>query len=149
VITSNGACLVWDRLQGRKIELPATARQSQAAAWVPGSSLLAIAGNEGPIQFLKPPEFRPTEEKVVAAEQVSILAFSLDGQRLAWGGSRAARVWDRQKKEYVTPLLAHPEAVLSLSFSAAGDLLATGALDSRVRVFRVPAEERAPMFPPV
>ena len=149
VITSNGACLVWDRLQRQLVELPSWAVQSPAAAWVPGSSLLAIAGKERPIQFLKPPAFQPTGEEVVPDEKVTVLAFSRDGKRLAWGGGASARVWERDKKEYATPLLTHGGAVASLSFSAGGDMLATSARDGKVRVFRSAAEEQQPLFPPI
>src|SRR5207245_2297794 len=84
VTTSNGACVVWDCVQGRLVELPAAARQCPVAAWVTGSSLLAFAGKEGRIQFLKSPEFQPTGEEVLAVERVTILAFSRDGERMAW-----------------------------------------------------------------
>jgi WD40 repeat protein len=58
-------------------------------------------------------------------------------------------VWDWEKKEYAAPLLAHPRAVVSLSFSAGGDLLATAARDGKARVFRVVPTGREPLFPPV
>jgi len=146
---STGDCLVWDRLVGRLVPLPGPATRGTAIAWQPGNGLLAVAEKEGPIHILAPPEFRPVEQPVPASGEVGVLAFSRDGHLLAWGGKDGARVWDLKKKEYATPLLPHPNRVTSLSFSAAGDLLATSARDLKARVFRVAAEGREPLFPPV
>ncbi len=149
VIASTGNCLVWDRLGGRLTDLPEEVAQGSAAAWEPEGGLLAVAGKAGRIRFLAPPEFQPAPEVVAASGEVTVLAFSPDGRLLAWGGSEGARVWDRQQKVYATPLLAHPRPVATLSFSTAGDLLATSARDLKARVFQVAPEAREPLFPPV
>jgi WD40 repeat protein len=148
VLASTGDCLLWDRPRGHLVQLPEPAGQGSAAAWQPESGLLAVGGREGPIRLLAAPEFRPVGEVPVDGD-VAALAFSRDGRRLAWGGSGGARVWDLGKKEYVTPLLPHPQPVASVSFGAAGDLLATSARDLKARVFRVDREAREPLFPPV
>ncbi len=148
VIAASAGCLVWDRPAGRLVALPEPAAKATAAAWQPRSGLLAVAGPDGQIRFLAPPEFRPAAETVPAG-QVTALAFSKDGQRLAWGGPEGARVWDVTKNEYMTPPLAHPAPVLSVSFSSAGGYLATSARDFKARVFRVGADQREPLFAPV
>ena len=145
---STGDCLVWDRPRQRLISLPKAAAKGSPAAWQPGSGLLAVAEKGGAIRLLAPPEFRPVD-KVEAGQEITVLEFSRDGKRLAWGGADGARVWDSGKKEYVTSLLAHGGPVTSLSFSAAGDLLATSARDLKARVFRVAPGEGEPLFPPV
>jgi tRNA A-37 threonylcarbamoyl transferase component Bud32 len=148
VLASTGDCLVWDRPRGRLVELPQPVARASAAAWQPVGGLLAVAGSDGRIRLLVPPEFRPAGE-VVATGEVAALAFSRKGRLLAWGGSEGARVWDVGKKEYVTPLLTHPAPVASLSFSAAGDRLATSARDRKARVFPVTPGGAGPLFPPV
>jgi WD40 repeat protein len=148
VVGGPGGCRVWDRLGGRPVRLPEPAARGPAAAWQPESGLLAVAYGDGRIRFLAPPEFQPTGEAISAGE-VTVLAFSRDGRSLAWGGPGGARVWDVGKKEYLTPLLAHPAPVATVSFSAAGDRLATSARDLKARVFRVDREDREPLFPPV
>jgi hypothetical protein len=149
VTASTGDCLVWDRPRGRLVQLPALFTRSAAVAWGPSGGRLAVAGKEGRIHFLIPPGFHPAKEEVAAGGEIAVLAFSQDGRRLAWGGSEGARVWDLESKGYVTPLLAHPKPVVSLSFSAAGDLLATSARDLKARVFRVGQGDNDPLFPAV
>jgi WD40 repeat protein/tRNA A-37 threonylcarbamoyl transferase component Bud32 len=148
VTASTGDCLVWDRPRQRLAALPGSASKGSAAVWQPGSGLLAVAEKGGTIRLLAPTEFRPVD-KVEAGQEITVLAFSRDGKRLALGGPEGARVWDQEKKEYVSPLLAHGGAVASLSFSASGELLATSARDGKVRVFRIAPGEREPLFPPV
>ncbi len=148
VVASTGDCLVWDRQHARLVPLPSAAAKGLAAAWQPRTGVLAVAEKEGPIRFLASPEFHPVGE-VTPSGGITVLAFSRDGRRLAWGGSNGARVWDQDKKEYVTPLLAHGGTVDSLSFSAGGDLLATSARDSKARVFRIAPDRAEPLFPPV
>ena len=148
VVADTGDCLVWDRLRSQLVQLPESAARGSAAAWEPRSGRLAVAAKEGRIQFLAPPNFEMVEE-VVASEEIAVLAFSRDGQLLAWGGATGARVWDRAKKEYATPFLVHPLPVASLSFSNSGKLLASSAHDSKARVFRVSQEASEPLFPPV
>jgi WD40 repeat protein/tetratricopeptide (TPR) repeat protein/tRNA A-37 threonylcarbamoyl transferase component Bud32 len=148
VVASTGHCLVWDRRRGQLVRLPKAAAKATAAAWQPRSNLLAVAEKSGRIRFLAAPDFRPVDE-VAAGGPIAVLAFSRDGKRLAWGGSDGARVWDRVKKVYLTPLLPHAGQVLTLSFSSTGELLATAGSDSKARVFRVSLEGSGPLFPPV
>ncbi len=148
VIASTGECLVWHRPRKILVPLPEAATKGAAAAWQPGSGLLAVAEKAGPIRLLAPPEFRPVD-MVDAGREITVLAFSGDGKHLAWGGADGARVWDSEKKKYVTSLLAHGGPVTSLSFSAAGDLLATSARDLKARVFRVEPGQDEPLFAPV
>jgi WD40 repeat protein len=148
VIASTGGCLVWDRLQGRLVDLPDPAAQATAAAWQPESNLLAVARREGHLRLLAPPDFRPAGE-VAAGGQIAVLGFSRDGKRLAWGGSDGARVWDTADENNLTPLFVHKGEVLSLSFGSNSERLATAARDGMARVFRVPSEQSEPLFPPV
>jgi WD40 repeat protein/tetratricopeptide (TPR) repeat protein len=148
IVTDTSTCRVWNRPQGRLMELPGAAAQATAAAWHPENGLLAVAEKDGRIRFLEPPSFRPVNE-LVAGGEVVVLAYSRDGKRLAWGGTNGARVWDLEENKYLTPLLSHEGAVTSLSFSSRGDRLATAARDGMARVFAVPSQQPEPLFPPV
>jgi WD40 repeat protein/tRNA A-37 threonylcarbamoyl transferase component Bud32 len=142
-----GDLLIWDRPTGRLVQLPELAELG-SAAWDPKSGLLAVGGRDGKIRLLEPPNFTPVEE-VRAEGDVAVVAFSPEGRRLAWGGAKGARVWDREKKAYRTPLLPHGGPVATLAFSADGVILATSARDEKARVFRVAADTSDPLFPPV
>jgi WD40 repeat protein/predicted Ser/Thr protein kinase len=146
--TSTDGCLLWDWRRGCQVALPRSVEKPHAAAWEPNKGLLAVADQKGRIQLLAPPDFQPVE-KVMASGEVSVLAFSRDGQRLAWGGSDGARVWDRGSREYASPRLPHPAAVQTLSLSASGRLLVTSAGDQKARVFRLGVDKDEPLFPPV
>jgi WD40 repeat protein len=148
VVASTGDCLVWDRRRGQLVPLPEPAAKGSAAAWQPGSNLLAVAEKSGLIRFLATPDFRPVDE-VRASGSIAVLAFSRDGKRLAWGSGDGARVWDRDRKEYITPLLPHGGQVVALAFSSGADRLATASRDKKARVFRLPSEAAEPLFPPV
>lgn len=141
-------CLLWDCQRSQQVRLPESVAKSGAAAWEPKSGLLAVAAKGGAIQLLAPPTFEPVEE-VKPGATVSVLAFSADGENLAWGGSEGARVWHRGKKAYTTPMLPHPGPVLTLSFSVSGRFLATSARDHKARVFRINSDTSEPLFPPV
>jgi WD40 repeat protein len=141
-------CLVWDRPHSRFVPLPGEAAKGVAAAWQPGSGVLAVAGMDGRIRFLAPPAFQ-VQEELEAAKGVAVLGFSRDGKKLAWGGREGARVWNKETRKYVTDLLPHSQPVTALSFSAAGDLLTTSARDLQARVFRVEEGTGEPLFPPV
>jgi WD40 repeat protein len=147
-VTTTGNCVVWNCPEARLVRLPDDAAEDSAAAWQPGTGRLAIADKEGTITLLAPPEFVPVGE-VKTSGKISALAFSMDGKRLAWGGSAGARVWDCEKNEYVTPVLHHEGEVTSLVFSSKGELLVTAARDNLARVFRLAPGVSEPLFPPV
>jgi len=148
VIASVGDLLIWDRPNGRLVQVSGLAAQGSAAAWEPKTGLLAVGGKDGKVRLLAPPAFEPIDERPAEGD-VAVLAFSRDGRRLAWGGAKGARIWDRKKKEYSTPLLPHGGPVVTLAFSANGALLATSARDMKARVFQVASEKFGPIFPPV
>ncbi len=144
----NGACAVWDRATEGVVPLGVTARQAMTAAWEPRDGLLAVGGSDGKLRLLSPPSFRVVEE-LPAEGTLLAIAFSGDGRRVAVGGEKGARVWDRDQKKFLTEWLAHGGPVATLSFSSNGKLLATSARDKKARVFRVGANGPDPLFAPV
>jgi WD40 repeat protein len=147
-VASVGDCVLWDRPRGRVIPLTGLAAGAAAAAWEPKSGLLAVGNRDGTIRVLAPPAFTPVEE-LPSEGDVAVVTFSRDGRRLAWGGGKGARIWDRGTKRYTTPLLPHGGPVMTLAFSSDGAVLSTSARDMRARVFRVTSEKSDPVFPPV
>ena len=145
-IASVGDCMLWDRPRGRLV--PLTGPAAAAAAWEPKSGRLAVGGRDGTIRVLAPPSFTPVEELPTDGD-VAVVTFSRDGRLLAYGGTKGARIWDRETKRYSTPLLKHGGPVVTLAFSADGAMLATSARDMKARVFRVTSEQSDPVFPPV
>ena len=147
-IAGVGDRLLWDRRNNRLVPLLGPAAGATAAAWDPKSGLLAVGGRDARVRLLAPPTFNAVEE-LPADGDVAVLAFSRDGHRLAWGGTKGARIWDREAKRYSTPLLEHGGSVVTLAFSADGAMLATSARDLKARVFRVASEKPSPLFSPL
>ena len=75
-----------------------------------------------------------TWQSVATLDTVKIesLAFSLDGSRLAVGGTwpeHKIQIWDVETRELVVEFSGHKSDVESLAFSPDGSLLASGGFD--------------------
>jgi len=70
------------------------------------------------------------------AEDVTSVAFSPDGKRLASASSdRTVKLWEVETGELVRVLSGHKRGVLSVAFSPDGRLLASGSADGTVRLW--------------
>jgi eukaryotic-like serine/threonine-protein kinase len=70
--------------------------------------------------------------------QVSALAFSRDGKRLASGGdSRVVHIWDAATGRQLTECRGHTSKVLAINFRADGQRLVTASHDGTVRQWDV------------
>jgi eukaryotic-like serine/threonine-protein kinase len=147
-VERDGNCLVWDRSGEHLVPLSGPAAHASAAAWEPTAGLLAVGGKDGKVRLLAPPSFQPVEELPAEGDLLS-LEFSRDGRRLAWGGDRGARVWDREKRQFLSPLLSHDGPVVTVAFSSDQALLATSSRDGKARVFRALSGSSNPLFTPV
>ena len=81
--------------------------------------------------------------------RIRVLSFSADGRYLAIAGGMSARVWDVRGRAFATPELVHPAEVTTLAFHPEGRLLATGCRDDQARLFAVPGDAEAPLWPAV
>src|SRR5262249_39194233 len=72
------------------------------------------------------------------AFQVTSLAFSPDGQRLASGSAdRTVKVWDLAAGKEVFTLSGHTSGVLTVAYSPDGERLASGGHDQTVKLWDV------------
>ncbi len=73
-------------------------------------------------------------------DSVQCLTFSPDGERLASGGFRCVKIWKHHKGVVLSEFNAGAAPVTCLDVSQAGDVLATGHEDGKVRVQKLSGE---------
>ena len=83
-----------------------------------------------------------TWQRITAFETVEVesLAFSLDGTRLAIGGTwpqQRIQIWDVEKGQRITELSGHKSDVESVAFSPDGALLASGSFDGVIYLWDI------------
>lgn len=107
--------------QKTRVRLP----EVRAVALSPDGSTLAVAYAER-IRLIDTVQSARSNE-VVRKQPVTALAFSGDGQQLAWGETNGVvTVWDRRSLAAVT-LRGHSTSILEIIFSPDGKLMATRA----------------------
>jgi WD40 repeat protein/serine/threonine protein kinase/tetratricopeptide (TPR) repeat protein len=142
-------CQIWDVQEDKPVDLPDGERPVSAAAWSPDGDELALGSPEGTIDLYS----FPAGERLRHLDchgTIEALRYSADGRYLAYAGENA-RVWNCRSNEFATPELPHPGQVLALSFSVAGNRLATACGDWKARVFAISAGASAerPIFEPL
>jgi WD40 repeat protein len=72
-----------------------------------------------------------------SGEEIQALVFRDDGEMLA-GGGRTVVIWDLKTDQILRSLPGHVDWVAALAWAPDRKRLATGSLDSTVRVWNVP-----------
>ncbi|MBN2563455.1 MAG: protein kinase [Phycisphaerae bacterium] len=143
-----GDCLIWDVVRGRQVSLPGEVSPPTTADWSPDGSLLGLGTASGEVVLCSRPDFEIVH-RISAAGCIEDVAFSADGKLLAYAGEGFVRVWDCHEMEYATPVLEHPDNVLSVVWNRRGDRLATQCADGTLRVFPISSDSAEPLFTPI
>ncbi len=144
-LTQSGTFVVHDIVEDRPLVLPGGAKLVSSAAWGgKNRELLALGDAEGKLHLVRIPECEIVETIKPKGCLLS-LQFSSDGNLLALGCD-STRVWDIEKKTYVTPELVHNGRAVRLAFSPQADRLAVLSLDGRLSVFDTGTPRSAPLF---
>ena len=132
---------IWEaesgKLLGRIANLP---QQIQSLAYSPDGKMLAAAGGTpgtgGEVKLLDVEKRGGVRSLVRTADMVLAVAFSLDGARVAAGGSdNAIRVFDVTTGSQEVLIEQHADWVMALAYSDDGKYLASGSRDKTARVY--------------
>jgi WD40 repeat protein/serine/threonine protein kinase len=126
---------IWDLGQQQALSLGGAMDKVRAARFSPDGGLVAAGGLGDGVRVLEFPS--GTELQAIAHPgPTTSLAFSRDGRLLALAGA-TTRVWDLERRAFVTPPLEHSNVVVGLVLNAKADRLATLSWDHRFRLFEV------------
>jgi hypothetical protein len=148
-------------------EEPATERTAEDVAATPNAIIkdahTAVAGNPPTAPPVTTPDWSAGAEVIIeiqhpaygrrgrGSRQISCVAFSPDGSRLATASSDcSARVWDIESGRELRNML-HTQTISAVAFSADGQMLATAGEDDVAAVWEIgsgdlPADEQAEIF---
>jgi WD40 repeat protein/predicted Ser/Thr protein kinase len=141
-------CMLWDLEAEVALPFPGSPPVVSAAAWDSAGERLAVGTPQGEVTICRFPGGEPLQRMSFAGRIARVL-FSPDGRYCAVAVANRARVWDCQQETFATPELEHPAPIATLAFHPRGELLATTCADQSCRIFAVPTEQSAPLFPPV
>jgi WD40 repeat protein len=108
-----------------------------ALRFSPSSSLVAIVGNDRILRLCD----ANSGEQLLTTEAGQVLAFSSDGQKLAWLVGHTVKYLDTLTSELSQLAIKHEAAISSIAFSPDGKALATGSEDRRILLWDI-AEDR-------
>lgn len=135
-VSEDGTCRLWDLRSGRWVS-PAVEEPGflSSVAFSPDGQRLAVAGKSGVVNLFRVSDLESPQRLVLHTSRVSDLIFSPDGELLASGGGEQIHLWRSEDGAYLGTLTGHAGGITSLSFSSAGDLLASASVDPTVRLW--------------
>ncbi len=141
IAAAGAGLLLWDRVAQTAVRRESPTLLT-SVDWVfdssgdPGSSLVAVAMDDGTIQVWDSRTFNPVLFKSPDVGALWSIALAPDGSRLAAGANDGSvRVWDLRTDRLSAVLTGHTAPVQSVAFSPDGLLIATGAMDNTIRVW--------------
>ncbi len=146
-IGRDGTTIVWDAASGEELlRLPGTTepsdyRTAQRVDFNPDGEWLATA-DSNLIRIWDADSGNLIRTLSGHSADVTALAFSPEGQRLATGSQDAtARIWDLTSGAELHVMTDHTEAIEELAFSPDGDWLATASDDRSLKIWDVATGE--------
>jgi WD40 repeat protein len=141
IAAAGSGLLLWDRVTQSAVRrdspsLLTSVDWARDASGDPGSSMVAVATDNGSIQVWDSRTFDPLMFESPNVGALWSIALAPDGSRLAAGANDGSvRVWDLRADRLSAVLTGHTAPVQSVAFSPDGRLIATGAMDNTIRIW--------------
>ena len=133
VLSTTGAGSIWDLDRRAELPIPDAPARLSAAAYSPDGRSLALGTPGGKVEVRDFPTMKLAAGWDTEGTSVTALAFSLDAHRLAISDRRGARVWDVERRTFLTPRPCRTPPVETIRFDGAGRRLVTVAGDGIAR----------------
>ncbi|MDE0636617.1 MAG: dockerin type I domain-containing protein [Candidatus Poribacteria bacterium] len=132
---------LWNPNNGRhKRTLTEHTAPVNAVAFSPDGNTLASGSRDRTIRLWNPNNGQEKETLTGYSDGTNPVAFSPDGATLLVGGHRIS-VWDTQTGQYKKPLAGDIDGVISVVFSSDGEMIASGSMDNKVRLWEYNASD--------
>jgi WD40 repeat protein len=137
----DGKTRIWDVARGAVLAtLTGHDQGVTAVSFAPDGTLLATASEDGTVRVWDAaswaaPRLRPLSTLDYPGDELSEVAFSPDGSRIAAKSHRAVRVWDTATWAVHATLAESDGSGIALAVSADGSTLATACADHTVRIW--------------
>lgn len=116
------------------INLPAPA---VSLAFLQDGALLAVALDNGSIHLRNTNDGKTTRSFVMTSSAPGVVAATPDGQLLAFSDNDRIQIWNIAQNTFLGELPGHVDAVIALTFSPDGKLLASASRDQTALLWEV------------
>ena len=117
--------------------MPPGIKRATAVSWSSDGSMMALGDEVGHVVVQHTTSPTATAEFDVASGDVIELAFSPAADRLAVVAGKELSLWQLSDRPTCLGRFEHPERIVCVTCSPAGDHLSTLCADQRARLFRV------------
>jgi WD40 repeat protein len=140
----DGAARVWDANSGVPLGPPLEHGQSvDGVMFSPDGSTILTASADSTARIWRVADGTPLSIPVDGLSRFDVVSFSRDGTKVLATWKRAARVWDAQTGEPITPALVHSADIRSAVLDPSARRVITAAGDGTVCVWEI-AKPSAP-----
>ncbi len=136
----DGTVRLWDPLAGRALQAPLAAAAAQVdVAFSPDSKILAAAGADGVVQLWDVRSGTSLGALTGHKGVVHAVAFGQTGRLVSGGDDKTLRFWDPASRTATRPPLTTDGAVMDVTFSPDGRILASAGADAAVSFWNAEA----------